>query len=382
MEGWYDERLEERARAYDRLQGLLFLLRFALMFALAAGFWTSGWSRALAEGLRDRFSFPMGWPLVHLCFVGLAVFGYEAVLFPLSVLADYSLERAHGRGDAEFGVWLRGYLVTLTLEIGIVTAGFMGVYVLMRLFPGSWWLPAAGLYALLVVGVGEWGPSKLLPRVRPPAPTDDAPLEEELRRVGRAAGLEIEGASWWDFEHQEDLDDACLTGRGRRYRVVFSERAWREMNRRDQVFLAARQMARRQGVGAAGAHALQVALSAGVFWGAERMADAAAYSRGLPGAGAPEAFPFLVVSLFSLAALAGMAAHAVERHLELRADRFALLHAGGADVLRSCMEKEFRHEPFAVDAPAWQVWLLRRHPTARRRLEQAEAMAKEYARRE
>jgi hypothetical protein len=32
-------------------------------------------------------------------FVALAVFAYEVVLFPLSVLADYSLERLHGRLD-------------------------------------------------------------------------------------------------------------------------------------------------------------------------------------------------------------------------------------------------------------------------------------------
>ena len=51
MAAWYDEGEERLARAYDRQQGLLFILRFALLFALAAGFWTSGWSRALAEGL-------------------------------------------------------------------------------------------------------------------------------------------------------------------------------------------------------------------------------------------------------------------------------------------------------------------------------------------
>ena len=143
MEGWYDERREAQARAYDRAQAVLFLLRFVLLFALAALFWLTGWSRALAEGLRGRMEFPFAWPLVYSAFTALAVFGYEAVLFPLSVLADYSLERAHGRLDVEFGAWLRGYLLTLLLEIGIVTAGFTGLVVLMRVFPAGWWLAAA-----------------------------------------------------------------------------------------------------------------------------------------------------------------------------------------------------------------------------------------------
>ena len=50
MEAWYDGRLEEQARAYDRSQALLFVLRFALMFGLAVAFWMSGFSRLLADG--------------------------------------------------------------------------------------------------------------------------------------------------------------------------------------------------------------------------------------------------------------------------------------------------------------------------------------------
>lgn len=374
MGSWYDERREAQARAYDRAQALLFLARFVLLFALAALFWMSGWSRALADGLRGGFSFPFAWALIHGVFVALAVFGYEAVLFPLSVLADYSLERAHGRMEVEFGVWLRGYLVTLLLEIGLVTGGFAGLYGLMRLFPSFWWLLAAGAYAVLVGGLGEWGPSQLLPKVRPPVPSNDPLLEAELRRVGGEAGLEIEGAAWWDFEHQEELEEVRLAGSARRRRAIYSEWAWRKLGRPEQVFLAARHMEWLRSRAALAVQLLQTALAAGVFLGAAALADTAARARGLSGATAPEAFPFLVVALFGWAALAGVVAHAVVRRMELRADRFALRHAGGIEVLRRCLQQEFLHEPFAVDAPAWQIWLLRRQPTARRRLAQAKAL--------
>ncbi|HAL92000.1 MAG TPA: hypothetical protein DCM68_03125 [Verrucomicrobia bacterium] len=372
MAAWYDERREAQVRAYDRSQALLFLLRFALLFVLAAAFWMSGGSRALAAGLKGWLSFPFAWPLVCASFTALAVFGYEAILFPLSVLADYSLERAHGRLDAEFGAWLRGFVATLLLEIGLMTAAFTGLYVLMRLFPAFWWLAATGAYALLVVGLGEWGASWLLPRVRPPA--DDAALEEDLRRVGRAAGLEISGAAWWDFEHQDKLEAVRLTGTGRRRRAVFSAQAWRGLGRREQVFLAARQMAWLQNGMAATVQAWHVALAAGVFFGAARISDWAARAHGLPGAVAPEAFPFWVVSLFALAALAGVAAHAVVRRAELRADRFALRQAGGSEVLLACLRHEFERAPFAADAPWWQVALLRQMPTPARRVAQAQAL--------
>ena len=374
MAAWYDERQEAQARSYDRIQALLFLLRFSLLFALAAVFWMSGLSRSLAEGLRDRFAFPFAWPLVCASYTALAVFGYEVVLFPLSVLADYTLERAYGRLAAEFGAWLRGFLVTLLLEIGLMTGAFTGLYVLMRLYPSFGWLVAMGAYALLVPGLGEWGPSWLLPRVRPPVPADDPELERELRRVGEIAGIEIAGAAWWDFEHQDELDDVRLAGWGRRRRAVYSAAAWRGLGRRGRVFLAARHAAWHRRGAALGLIALQVALTGATFFGAARIVDWAARARGLSGATAPEALPFWVVALFGLAALAGVVAHAAARRGELRADRFALRHAGGREALAACLRYRFEREPFALAAPFWQTWLLRKTPTPAQRLAQARAL--------
>lgn len=373
MGSWYDEQREAQARAYDRAQGVLFIVRFALLFVLATVFWRSGWSRELAAGLRAGVSFPFGWALVHGVFVALAVFGYEAVLFPLSVMADYSLERVHGQLHIGFGLWLSGYLLSLVLEMGLATAGFTGVYVLLRLFPSTWWIWATAAYALLVGGLGEWGPSQLLPRVRPPVPTNDEALAGDLQRIGRAARLEINGVAWWDFEHQDGIEDVRLTGAGRQRRVVFSEWAWRKLEPREQVFLAARHMAWHRHGAAWAVQALQVALAAGVFLGAVALADALARAAGLSGAAEPAAFPLLVMALFGCAALAGLAAHAVMRWLELRADRFALEHAGGPDVLQACLQKQFLREPFALDAPLWQVLLLHRMPTPASRLAQATA---------
>ena len=58
---------------------------------------------------------------------------------------------------------------------------------------------------------------------------------------------------------------------------------------------------------------------------------------------------------------------------ELRADRFALRHAGGRAALEACLRYRFEREPFALDAPFWQRWLLRKTPTPAQRLAQARA---------
>ena len=215
MATWYDEAREAQARAYERDQGGLYLLRFGLLFALAALFWVSGWSQALANGLRNWFSFPVGRWVVHPIFIALTVFAYEAVLFPLSVLANFSLERAYQRLEGEFGEWFRGYLLTLLFEMGIFTVGFMALYVLRWFAPSVWWLGATALYVVLVGGLGEWASARILPRVRPPVVVEAPELLAELQRIGRAAHLKIEGVAWWDFADQEDLPDVRVAGSGR-----------------------------------------------------------------------------------------------------------------------------------------------------------------------
>ncbi len=63
MAAWYDEQLEAQARAYDRSQARLFLLRFALAFRVGGGFLDVGtgrarWRRGCGGGSRSRFRGP------------------------------------------------------------------------------------------------------------------------------------------------------------------------------------------------------------------------------------------------------------------------------------------------------------------------------------
>jgi hypothetical protein len=198
---------------------------------------------------------------------------------------------------------------------------------------------------------------------------------------GSAAGLEIEGVAWWISSIRKGWTSRA-PGRERppAPRQCYSARAWRELDRSEQVFLAARQMAwqRQHGPDCA------VQASAGGDWppacfSARRgpLPTTAARARGLSGATAPEAFPFWVVALFRAARRwPGWSPMRRCGGWSWRADRFALREAGGRrGAAQSCLRQDFLHEPFAVDAPAWQVWLLRRQPTALRRLAQAESLA-------
>lgn len=372
MAEWYDPSQEAQVRAQEHTRALLFLLRFFLLFALAAVFWVTGWSRELELGLRQRLSFPYSWPCVCAVFTALAVFGYEAILFPLSVLADYTLVPEAPPPDLRFGSWLKGYLRTLAIEVALMSAAFTALYTLMRLFPSGWWLAATAAYGVLISGLGEGGAAWLLPRLRPSRPGQDPELDAELSRLGQLVGLEVEGAGYWSAADGPELEEARMVRVGCKRRIIFSPAAWQNHGRAERIFLAAREIARERHHWGVAEQVIQGGLAAAVFWGSARLTDWLARRQGMPGAAALGAFPFLVVSLFALAAVAGMIAHAIHRRVDLHVDRFAVLEAGGASVLRSYLAQAFAQKPFPVTASAWQILLLRRQPTPAQRLAWAE----------
>ncbi|MDR0993458.1 MAG: hypothetical protein LBN38_02670 [Verrucomicrobiota bacterium] len=369
---WYDERLEARARAYEWSQSALFILRFGLLYALAALFWTSGLARLLADGLRSYFSASWLWPMTHICFVAFSVLAYEIILFPLSVLAGFSLEQAYGRQPIEFNRWFMGYTGTLLLETLLWTAGFTALYSLMWLFPMWWWLVAGGAYAFFVIGLSVWGPSLLLPRVRAPVEVDDPSLLKRLRVVAGEAGLELTGLAYWEVDEGNTAAPVILAGTGRKRNVIFSTRAWRVYDPSQKLFVAARQMAGHKSGADLKLIALQIALALAVLYGADRIVERFVHGRGLASAFLPELMPFWVVSLFGLTALMGMGMHALIRREELRCDRFALRHAGGKNVLLACLRRDFEYEPFAFHASWWQLLFVRDAPSPEQRLTQAE----------
>jgi hypothetical protein len=74
---------EDRAREYESIHNRLFLIRILLTIVVLGGYLFSGASVYLADGLRNRFG--TIWPLVNGLYILITIFGFAAVMFPLSL---------------------------------------------------------------------------------------------------------------------------------------------------------------------------------------------------------------------------------------------------------------------------------------------------------
>ena len=366
-EPWADAAAEKRLAAESRLRTLLFLAQSAGLMVLAGVFWASGWSRKLAEGMAACFPDAVAaWPVLRAAYVALAVAGYECLMFPLSVWEAI----AEGeRPEERFGRWLLRHAGLVAVEAALLAGGFTALYAAARALPGAWWLAATGGYAVLALGVGEWAPAMLLPRLQPPRELDDPVLLEAVREAGRAFGREVEGIGEWDGAAEgEELPAARLVGAGRRVEVVFPAGLGRRVSRETLAFLAARKMAWAAHVVHVRLQIVRTVLAGAVFCFAGRVAQPIALRGGLAGgAFALGAFPVLAMALFGSAALAGLCVNALARRLELRADALAAARLGGAESLEGHFRELYAVRPFQLSVPWWQV-LFRTLPSPARRL--------------
>lgn len=334
-----------------------------MLLLLCAIFWFSGASRALAGSIVTHFpDLAIAWPFIRAAYVALAVLGFEILLFPLAVQTEYPYS-AH----PSFGRWLGSHFFTIFIEMILIAGGFTALYFLIRIFP-HWWLPATLGYAVIAIGIGEWGPALLLPRLHKPKAVNNPRLLEHIQQLGISAGRRIDALYEWDAEAPEEAPHARLIGMPQHIGLLFQTEVLRRLPENALLFLAARTLAWAKHPLAVRLQFSRVILAGLVFFCAEQTTAFVAIRAGLEGGSASlGAFPILAASLFGYAACFGLIINAFSRHMEIRADRFALQHCGGAETLQAYFEALFQIAPFPVKLPVWQT-LLQNAPTPAQRL--------------
>lgn len=191
-------------------------LQLGWLFLLAC----SPWGRRLVDRLNDRAR--GRWILALLLVGGVWLLGQELLRLPFalgSFLNDRSWELTHRSVPA----WLldRGKsLLIFGLQDALLIVGF---YWLLRRWPRRWWLPAAGLAALVGVAYAWLMPLVINPLFNtftPLAETRWADQEPQVRKLAERAGLEVGTVLVMDASRRGRHSNAYFTGFGPTRRIV------------------------------------------------------------------------------------------------------------------------------------------------------------------
>jgi STE24 endopeptidase len=356
-----------RARSYQRRQlvlsllglivaiGYLILLIHTRAAARLAGLfasWTSAW-----------------WLELALVLLVLGA-GYRLLTLPLAWLGGYRLPRRYGLLHQPFSRWL--WDAAKAAAVGAVL-GLMAVevvYALLRLTPLWWlWASAAFLtgYALLALIAPVW----LVPLFYRLTPLPDGPLREQLLALARRVGVPVTGVYVVDQSRKSRTANAAVTGLGRTRRILLFDTLLERFAPDEVEAVLAHELAHqlhgdiRRGLLVQGALTLLTfwIADAALRWGVGRLGlDGPADIAGLPLFG-------LIVVAVGLAALP--LANGWSRHVEWRADRFALQTIADPRAFIGAMERLAGLNLAERDPPRLEEIFLYSHPSIGRRIAQA-----------
>lgn len=296
----------------------------------------------------------------------------EAGTLPIAAYG-FALENRYGLSRQPFRGWLRDQGKSLALSAILASLAGCLLYALIDRYLALWWLPAAAVFALLIIGLANIAPLLLLPLFYTVRPLTRESLRERLVRLAEKAGARVLDAYEWGLGEKSNRANAALTGIGRSRRILVSDTMLASYTDDEIEVVLAHELAHHVHGDIWKGIALEVVLIAAGFFAGARLLAWSAPLVGLRGASDLAGLPLLLLAAGAVSLVMVPAAHAMSRAHERSADRFALNLTGNPAAFVSAMRR-LGAQNMAEDEPSAVVqWLFHSHPPIRERIAAAEA---------
>ena len=244
---------------------------------------------------------------------------------PVSVRME-TVNRAWGLSNRSWRLFwtdaAKGFLIGAVL-FGAVS---LGLFALIRALPGTWWIPAAAAAAALVFVLSFLVPVVFEPLFNKFRPMEAGPLRERLMQVAAQTEVSVRDILVSDASRRTNSMNAYVSGMGKTRRIVVWDTTIKQATP-DQVaaitahelgHAAKRDVITGTAVSSLGMVAGTLLLAAVLHWRA--LLDAA----GTPAVTDPRSLPLILAIGTVLGGLAAPLFNAYSRHVEARADQYAL----------------------------------------------------------
>ncbi len=357
---------EKRAREYERTHNRLFLVRMLLTVLVLAVYLLSGASAQLAEGLRTRFG--SLWPVVNGMYTVITIFGFAALMFPLSLYSEHMVEHRYGMSNQGLEGWFVDYLKSLAIELGVAAVFFGVIYAFLRYAPNLWWIWATAFYVLFVVVLTAAAPVLIMPLFHKFEPIKNPVLADAVKSFVEKAGLRVVGVFQWGLEEKTNAGNAALTGLGNTRRIILGDTLIKDYSQDEILAVLAHEIGHHKHRDMARLIAVGSLLAAGGFYLAHLFLQRLVAMFGFAGPDDIGSFPVFVFCLLVFSLVTMPVSNAYSRRREYAADAYAVASLGSSGALVSALEKLAAQNLADREPPAWIEFLLHSHPSISRRV--------------
>jgi len=364
---------EDKSARYHRLRRRASIASTVLGIGLLVGLVVTGGSaalRAYAAAL-TRSSFV----LTLVVYVVLLALLNEAVSLPFAFYQGVTLEHRYGLSTQTTARWWFDHAKAglVALVFGLIAA--LIVCSLIRWDPNRWWLVAAAVFTVIMVGLVHLAPVLLLPLFYEFKPLDREALVARLVALADRAGARVMGVFEWRLSDKTKKANAALAGIGHTRRIIISDTLLAEHSDDEIEVILAHELAHHVYRDIWKGIALETVLISLGFYLSDVVLTRFSGSFGLEGKGDVAVLPLLLLAAGGVSLALMPLANALSRAHERRADRYALEMTRNVPAFVSAM-KRLGAQNLAEENPSRLVQVLfYTHPPINARIQAAHAWA-------
>jgi STE24 endopeptidase len=367
---------QEKAKEYARISRRLMVVDLGMGAVYVALWLAFGWSAALERALLQLTS--NAWLLVLLY---AAVFGgvYLLIDLPLSYYEDYVLPHRYDQSTQTIGGWWSDQVRGLALN-GVLGGALLEViYAVLRAFPTTWWLWAAGIILVFSVLLANLAPVLLYPIFYKFVPLGDeyTELSKRLTNLAARTHTQVKGIYKFDMSRRTKSANAALTGLGNSRRIILGDTLLTEFTADEIETVMAHELGHHVHQDIPVGIAVQSLLTLAGLYLASLSLSWATRRLGFSSPADVAALPVfaLVVGAYGLVTMP--LTNAYSRWREKRADQYALQVTGNGQAFASALTRLANQNLSEADPEPWVEWLLYSHPALNKRIAMAQAVPPE-----
>jgi len=366
-----DPERQVKAKQYARIQRRLIVLDLAFGGVYMIAWLIFGWSAGLSGWLREIST--NAWWIVFLYIV---VFGgiYYLLDLPLSFYQGFSLPHRFDMSTQKLTGWIVDQIK------GILVGGLLGVivleiiYAILRAYPSTWWLWAAGILLIFNVILANLAPVLLMPLFYKFVPLDDEHTDLAMRliQLAKNSGTYVRGVYKFDMSKRTKAANAALTGLGNTRRIILGDTLLREFTPDEIETVMAHELG----------HQVHRDIPLGIIFGsittliglflASLGLNLGVKVLGFAGTADMAALPLLLLVLGFYELVTMPLENGLSRWRERRADEYALDVTHNGKAYASALKRLANQNLADADPEPWVEWILYSHPALGKRITMAE----------
>jgi STE24 endopeptidase len=379
-----DPARQEQARLLARIRRRLWVANLLLNTGYLVLWITKDWAAQVRSALNlEGFVLtPRPDPLwgLEILYVALAVgIPWFLLSAPMSFYSSYILPHRFGLSTQSLRDWFIDAFKSAGLALIMGVPLLLGLYLIIRQFPTTWWIWTAAGYSLVTIVLTARAPVLFMPifyKFRPLG-EDHQELVDKLIQLAQKADTFVRGVFTFDMSRRTRAANAALVGIGRTRRVILGDTLLSEFDSDEIETILAHELG----------HHVQKDIPLSIL--AQSIFNFAAFylaHQGMTRLGSrfewtsiadPAGLPLLMLLLGLISFLATPVFNAYSRWRESLADDFALKLTGKPRAYANALTRLANQNLAEVDPERWVEILFYAHPPLQSRILKAQDYAQD-----